>query len=68
MAYTLKEFLVAEIEEIKRSVGRNDEMDRELFSRKAIEWIERNAARFRDEWSNAKGNQRSVNTGSENHG
>ncbi|MBD3420987.1 MAG: hypothetical protein GF398_12780 [Chitinivibrionales bacterium] len=53
MPNAFKEFLEAEIGEMLASMDEGSRQDPELRVHKAIEWIDRNAARFREEWMRA---------------
>jgi hypothetical protein len=54
MADGFKEFMEAEICMMKRDIGPDENADSEYFTRKAIEWIEKNAAGFRMQWDRKK--------------
>ena len=49
-----KEFLEAELHEIMDSMDERCRKDPELCCRIAIEWIEKNAKMFREEWNRKK--------------
>lgn len=54
MADDLKRFMEAEICMMKRDIGYCRDKSSEYFTRKAIEWIEKNSAGFRVEWERKK--------------
>ncbi|HMD68849.1 MAG TPA: hypothetical protein VKF42_08215 [Chitinivibrionales bacterium] len=54
MADDLKRFMEAEICMMKRDIGYCRDTSSEYFTRKAIEWIEKNSAGFRAEWDRKK--------------
>lgn len=50
MSDGFKEFVEAEIKEILASMDEKCRQDPKLCCKKAIEWIEDNAKKFRDQW------------------
>ena len=56
MSDDLKRLIEAEIWQMMHDIGDCRDTNSEYFTRKAIEWIERNAAGFRAEWDRKKRN------------
>jgi hypothetical protein len=54
MSENFKEFVKAEIREILASMNEKYRNDPKLCSKKAIEWIEENAEKFREQWYSKK--------------
>jgi hypothetical protein len=50
VANKLKEYLDAEIFVMMREIGDCSDVHSEYFTKRAMEWIERNAAGFRAQW------------------
>lgn len=50
MANELKEYLDAEIFVMMSEIGNCDDVHSEYFTKRAMEWIEKNAAGFRAQW------------------
>lgn len=55
MRHSFREFLEAEIEAIRRSIDHEEAGDAERFTSLAVAWIEKNGARFREEWVKSYG-------------
>jgi hypothetical protein len=58
VANKLKEYLDAEIFVMMREIGDCNDVHSEYFTKRAMEWIEKNAAGFRAQWD--KKNKRIV--------
>jgi hypothetical protein len=54
MASDLKEFMEAEICVMLKEIGRCSDANSAHFTKKALEWIEKNAAGFRAQWDRKK--------------
>ena len=54
MSDPFREFIEAEIDEIRSSMDERCRQDPELCSKKSIEWIEKNAEFFRKQWNERK--------------
>jgi|GEM_PF-6726925 hypothetical protein len=54
MADDLREFIEAELAVMLRDIGTDTES--EYFTKRALEWIEKNAADFRGQWDTRKRN------------
>ena len=54
MADDLKEFMEAEICVMMKEIGHCKDTDPAYFTKKALEWIEKNAAEFRAQWDRKK--------------
>ena len=62
MSENFEEFVKAEIREILASMDENCLNDPKLCSKKAIEWIEENAKKFREQWYLKREMQRTLVT------
>ncbi len=51
MSESFSEFVQAELQEIMNSMDERCRKDPELCCRVAMEWIEKNAKMFREEWN-----------------
>ncbi len=56
MADDLREFIEAELAVMLRDIGTGDDTESEYFTKRALEWIEKNAADFRGQWDTRKRN------------
>lgn len=54
MSDPFRDYIEAEIDEIMSSMDERCRQDPELFSKSAIEWIEKNAEFFRKQWNETK--------------
>jgi hypothetical protein len=50
MAQDFRQFIHAEIQTMVRDIGKESMGDVDKENTRAIEWIQKNAVRFRDEW------------------
>jgi len=51
MAQDFRQFIHAEIQTMVREIGEESTGDTDRENTRAIEWIRKNAVRFRDEWA-----------------
>ncbi len=54
MADDLREFVEAELVVMRQDIGTDKDTESEYFTKMALEWIDKNAADFRDQWDKRK--------------